>query len=405
MSPKFGSSQNRPSAYAAVMRFASRHLLLLAAPVLIALLGLSSPTAATGPTLAQLIGQKMVITMSGTSPHAALLDRIRHGEVGGIVLLGSNVSSSSQLLALTTKLQRAAANGGQPPLLIGIDQEGGEVKRIGWIPPNKTVPQMGAIGSTSVAFNQGKKTGHALHALGINTDLAPVADVPVSTSSFMYQQGRVFGFNAGETARLADAFASGLVAGGANATMKHFPGIGLAIQNTDLYVDTITASHNALKPGLWPYRTAISHDVPLIMLSNATYTAWDPDNAAGWSPYIIQTLLRDKLGFQGVTITDSLSGTGHARGVTLKSLAIKSCAAGADMILSSSSEHASDAVYHALLDAAEHGDFNQSLLQASYDRIMALKSGLSTEAAEGPDAGSAAATAMGMGPTSSYLVQ
>jgi beta-N-acetylhexosaminidase len=378
----------------------------MCAPALLALLSLSAPAAATGPTLAQLIGQKMVITMTGLSPSPALLDRIRHGEVGGIALLGSNVSSSSQLLALTTKLQKAARQGGQPPMLIAIDQEGGEVKRIGWIPPNKTVPQMGAIGSTTVAYNQGKKTGHALHALGINTDLAPVADVPVSTDSFMYQQGRVFGFNAGETANLADAFAQGLVAGGDNATMKHFPGIGLAIQNTDLYVDTINATHTQLKPGLWPYRKAIGHNVPLIMLSNATYTSWDPNNAAGWSPYIIQTLLREKLGFQGVSITDSLSGTAHARGVSLKSLAIKSCAAGADMILSSSSEHASDAVYHTLLDEAEHGAFNQTLLQASYDRILALKSGLSAEAAQTADSRvETIAYEMPMGSTPSSLRQ
>jgi beta-N-acetylhexosaminidase len=386
------------------MRFTSRRLFLFAAPVLLALFGLSSPAAATEPTLEQLIGQKMVITMSGLTPHAALLDRIRHGEVGGIALLGSNVSSSSQLLALTTKLQKAAAQGGQPPLLIAIDQEGGEVKRIGWIPPTKTVPQMGAIGSTTIAFNQGKRTGRALHALGINTDLAPVADVPVSTSSFMYQQGRVFGFNAGETAHLADAFASGLVAGGDYATMKHFPGIGLAIQNTDLYVDTITASHAALKPGLWPYRLAIGHNVPLIMLSNATYTAWDPNNAAGWSPYIIQTLLRDKLGFQGVTITDSLSGTAHARGVTLKSLAIKACAAGADMILSSSSEHASDAVYNTLLNEAEGGHFDLSLLEASYNRILALKSGLAAQAGDDQAiSGDADLVAMTAGSASSSL--
>ena len=139
------------------MRLTTRRLLLVCAPALLALLGLSAPAAASGPTLAQMIGQKMVITMSGLSPDSGLLDRIRHGEVGGIALLGSNVSSSSQLVALTTKLQKAAAKGGQPPLLIGIDQEGGSVKRIEWIPPNKTVPQMGAIGSTHRRVQPGQE--------------------------------------------------------------------------------------------------------------------------------------------------------------------------------------------------------------------------------------------------------
>jgi beta-N-acetylhexosaminidase len=363
------------------MRLTIRRLFPFAVSAVLAVAGLSAPAAASGPTLGQLIGQKMVITMSGTSPHAKLLKRIRRGEVGGIVLLGSNVRSPLQLSRLTARLQRAARDGAQPPLLIGVDQEGGSVKRISWAPPTRTVPEMGAIGSPSVAWTQGRKTGKALRKLGINTNLAPVADVPVSTDSFMYQQGRVFGFDANETALLADAFARGLVAGGGRATMKHFPGIGLAIQNTDRYVDTITATSSQLEPGLRPYRKAIEHRIPLIMLSNATYTAWDAKNAAGWSPYIVRTLLRHTLGFEGVSITDSLTGTAHARGVTAKSLASKACVAGVDMILVSGTEHASAGVYRTLLEKAKAGAFDQSRLQASYDRIMALKANLTDQAA------------------------
>jgi len=89
----------------------------------------------------------------------------------------------------------------------------------------------------------------------------------------MYQAGRTFAFSATRTARLADAFASGLESTGVVPTMKHFPGIGFATRNTDTHVVTITASRAALDPGLLPYRTAISHHIPLIMLSNATYSA------------------------------------------------------------------------------------------------------------------------------------
>src|SRR5690348_12430398 len=83
--------------YAPRMRLTPRRLALLVLTPLLALLALAAPAAATGPTLAQLIGQKMVITMSGTTPHTHLLDRIRRGEVGGIVFLGSNITSVSQL--------------------------------------------------------------------------------------------------------------------------------------------------------------------------------------------------------------------------------------------------------------------------------------------------------------------
>lgn len=330
----------------------------------------------SNPTFKQLVGQKLVITMAGHKPSAALLGRVRRGEIGGVVLLGSNITTRSALIALTRKLQRAAAAGGQPPLLIAVDQEGGSVKRVPWAPPTITVPEMGRIGSTSVARAQGARTGAALRNLGINVDLAPVADVPRSTASFMYQQGRTFSFSAKRTARLADAFASGLASSGVLATMKHFPGIGLATRNTDRYVDTITASNAALGPDLRPYRRAIGHDIPLIMLSNATYTAYDTRNAAGWSHAIAVTLLRCDLGFTGVTITDSLNGTAHARGLTVKVLAIRAAIAGTDMILMTGSEKSSSRLYATLLADARDGSIPLATLRTSYDRILALKAGL-----------------------------
>jgi beta-N-acetylhexosaminidase len=330
---------------------------------------------AARPTLAQMVGQKLVIVMAGRKPDANLLGRVRRGEIGGIVLLGSNIKTRSALISLTGKLQAAAAAGGQPRLMIAVDQEGGFVKRVSWAPPRITVPEMGRIGSSSVARAQGAKTGAALRGLGINVDFAPVADVPRSTASFMYQQGRTFSFDPALTARLADAFAAGLASEGVLATMKHFPGIGFAKKNTDLFVDTIKASRAALVPDLRPYRKAIGHDIGLIMLSNATYTAYDPGNAAGWSSAIAVTLLRHDLGFNGVTITDSLSGTAHARGLTVKALALRAAIAGTDMILMTGSEKTSRNLYATLLGDARGGSIPRATLRASYDRILALKAG------------------------------
>src|SRR4029077_19298474 len=91
--------------------------------------------------------------------------------------------------------------------------------------------------------------------------------------------------------------------------------------DTDTSVVTITASATALAPGLQPYRTAIAPGIPLIMLSKPTYSTYDPADAAGWSRAIGVTLLRDDLGYAGVTITDSLDGTGAAPGVGDKAVA------------------------------------------------------------------------------------
>src|SRR5262249_1885987 len=168
--------------------------------------------------------------------------------------------------------------------------------------------RMGALNSGTTALEQGRSTGAALQALGVNTDFAPVADVPSSTASFLYRQRRTWSFSAHTTARLAGWFALGLGHATPLATVKHFPGLGMATSDTDYFAVRITATKAALAPGLQPYRTAIADRVPLIMLSNAVYTAYDSLNAAGWSRTIGTTLLRDALGFRGATITDSLDG-------------------------------------------------------------------------------------------------
>jgi len=351
--------------------------LALAAVLTVTTLGAQQVTAAVEPTFAQLIGQKLVVRMDpGVTASANLLGRIRRGEIGGVVLFGFNITTRAAVRRLTAQLRAAAMEGGQPPLLIAVDQEGGPIKRIPWAPPTLSAPQMGRIGLASVAYAQGAATGAALRGLGINVDFAPVADVPASTASFMFRDGRTFSNSGRRTAILANAFASGLESEGVIPAMKHFPGLGYANRNTDAYVVSIGASRADLGPGLRPYRTAIANNIPLIMLSNARYTALDPHFAAGWSQAIVTTLLRDELGFRGVTITDSLEGAAYARGVSTRVLADRAARAGTDMILLTGSEASTRGVYAALLANAAAGSIPDATLRASYDRIVALKAGL-----------------------------
>jgi len=344
----------------------------LAATALLSIAPATAPASAT-PSLKHLIGQKLVVSMGGHTPSASLLDRARRGRIGGVLIHQWNFSSASELRSIASKLQQAAADGGQPPLLIAVDQEGGQVKTVSWIPPTLSPPE---IGSADTARSQGRKTGAALLDLGVNTDFAPVADVPASTSSFMYQQGRTWSFSARKTSRLANAFALGLGDKGALATMKHFPGLGFATKNTDDFVVHIGATKSQLASGLKPYRRAVANGVPLVMLSNAVYRAYDRSHAAGWSRAIGTGLLRGELGFQGVTITDSLDGAAAARGIATSPLALKAAKAGTDMLLLTGSEASSRSVFHALLDAAKAGQIPQGRLTASYDRIVALKASL-----------------------------
>jgi beta-N-acetylhexosaminidase len=349
--------------------------LVLVAALLVVVAPATQVASAGGPTLAQLIGQKLVVRMEGTTPSADLLGRIRRGEIGGVVLFGSNLTTRAALVALTAELHAAARAGGQPRFLIAVDQEGGLVKRIPWAPPTLSAPAMGRIGSALVARTQGADTGAELHALGIDIDFAPVADIATPTG-FIYRDGRTWSISAVKTAVLADAFASGLESTGVVPSMKHFPGLAFATRNTDAYAVTIRMSRLRLAPGLKPYRTAIGHHIPMIMLSNATYPAYDSVNAAGWSHAISTTLLRGGLGFKGVTITDSLTGTARARGIATSTLAFRAARAGTDMILLTGSEVSARAVFTALVTKATSGSLPRTVLQASYARIVAMKAGL-----------------------------
>ncbi|MEO5965556.1 MAG: glycoside hydrolase family 3 N-terminal domain-containing protein [Candidatus Limnocylindrales bacterium] len=333
----------------------------------------SVPTA--GPTARQLIGQKLVIRMDGTTPGASLLRRVRRGEIGGVVLFKFNVLDEAHERVVTDTLQDAARAGGQPPLLIMADQEGGEIRTLRWAPPMISASAAGAAGDTDAVRALGVDTASALRAAGVNADLAPVADV-AGPVSFMANAGRTYGSDPEVVAGMVTAFADGLRSGDVLATLKHFPGIGRVALNTDRNVQTVTASRDALERDLLPFRRAIADGVPIVMLSNATYTAWDPDHAAGWSRAIAVGLLRDELEFTGVSITDSLNGTAASRGTGPKWLAAQAARAGTDMIMMTGPEADTAAAFDDLVARAQSGWLDTSVLRASYDRILALKATL-----------------------------
>src|SRR5438045_4099962 len=114
----------------------------------------------------KLLGQRIMVGFSGTSPSAALLSSVRRGEVGSVILFASNLESRSQTLALTSALQRAARAGGNPRLLISTDQEGGQVKRLPAGPPDRSPPQMVATGNVATGSAEGHATGVLLRRWG-----------------------------------------------------------------------------------------------------------------------------------------------------------------------------------------------------------------------------------------------
>ena len=266
---------------------------------------------AATPTLSQLVGQRLVVAFKGTTASRSLRARIRAGQIGGVILFGSNIASPSQLQALTAKLQLAAHNGGQPPLLITTDQEGGLVKRIPWAPPNHSAQQLGQL-PTAQSHTAGSLTGAALRADGVNIDLAPVADVPTGPSDFIEQQQRAFSTSRFIVAKDASAFADGLEGHKVWPTLKHFPGLGRATVSTDDALVHITATAQQLGRAWLPYKVAFRQNLdPMVMLSTAVYPALDR-RAAAWSPAVIKGILRKRLGIHGCH-HHRLAGRGRAR--------------------------------------------------------------------------------------------
>ena len=342
--------------------------------------GVSGGSGTTGTTTpiavpsspAKLLGQRVMVGFSGLAAPASLLSAIRAGQVGAVILFGANVSTPAQVKALTASLQRVASAGGNPPLLIATDQEGGQVKRLQSGPPTLSPPQMVSGGPPSLAGQQGHATGAFLRGVGINMDLAPVLDVPTFGGAFIWQQGRAFSFSASKVAAYGGAFALGLQSMGVAATGKHFPGDGSAAVDTDTALDELHPTAVQLAAALTPYESLIPRGLDAVMVTTAGFRAYDPSGTpAALSGKVIGGLLRGRLRFGGVVITDSLGApTGYSE-LTAGLLAAR---AGADVLLYTDS---APGVLPALESALARGTLSRSAAVASYQRIVALKRKLS----------------------------
>ena len=335
---------------------------------------LAAGTAAgSSPALGRLVGQTLMGRMVGTTPSSSLLGRIRRGELGGIILFGDNVRSMGQVHGLVTRLQQAARAGGNPPLLIAVDQEGGFVKRLPDGPPFESPAMMGRTGAIARVRQIGRATGRYLQSVGISIDLAPVVDVPNSPSSFL--GNRTFGEDPGVVARLGTAFAQGVQQAGVAATAKHFPGLGTATGNTDENKIVVWTGKRELLRRLAPFRAAIRGGARLVMVSNAFYPALDRTGLpAVLSPVVVTGLLRQQLEFGGVVISDWLGAPGPAR---FPDASVRALDAGVDVLLLSRDEDDSAASYLQLLRAARSGALTRVTLLTANARIAHLKRWLS----------------------------
>ena len=354
--------------------------------ILVAALAVFQATASSAeparPSVREAIGQLMLVRMHGRTPSPSFLARIRLGEIGGVVLFADNYGTGGPA-HLTTTLQRAAHQGGQPPLLIAIDQEGGFVKRLPGAP--SLAPSQ--MHSAKTAEAQGFATARNLRRFGINLDLAPVLDV--GRGGFITP--RTFGSTPAQVAARGSAFAIGLAHGAISASGKHFPGLGYAALSTDASPAYVRATRAQLLADLAPFRAAIRAGIGTVMVSTAVYPSLTPRIPAADSRAIVSALLRKRLGFGGVIITDALKTPAVNRYFSTREAARRALGAGVDMVLAAGvkgdyadTDGTSNSTYGALVEATRSGRLSPAIVQSAYSRVISLKA----EIADQPGASS-----------------
>ena len=334
----------------------------------------ASAVTAPATPLSRLAGEAIVGALAAP-PSPSFLARVRAGLVGGVILTG-HWRSQAEMSSTTARLQAAACRAGAP-LLIGVDQEGGRVRRLPWAEPADSPAALGALDDPARVEQEASDAAGDLRIAGIDVDFAPVADVVSIPNSFL--GSRSFSRNPAVASKLVSAFVQGLQLNGIAATAKHFPGLGAAPANTDDRSVVVRAGAATLTRGLAPFRSAIAAGTQLVMISSASYPALDASAVpAMFSRRIVSGLLRGHLGFRGVVVTDALDAPPAAATPHAPARAI---GAGVDLLLYTG-ERASEDGYASLLADASASATLRTQLRTAVGRIDALKQWLT--AAGGP---------------------
>lgn len=336
-----------------------------------------------GLTLEQKVAQLFVVppeaitgvstaTQAGPATEAALAQY----PVGGLVYFQKNLLDSTQTKELIANSQRYVQAACGLPLFIGVDEEGGTVTRIGGNPgfavenPGN-MADVGATGDTNQARAVAANIGGYLSDLGFNLDFAPDADICGNPATDVMAL-RSFGTDPNLVGRMVAAQVEGFTNAGVLCSAKHFPGIGgLSVDSHEGAIVNEKSLDGLRAHELVPFKAAIDAGVPIIMVGHLTLPTITGDNVpASLNPAIINSILRDELGYQGLVITDSL-GMGAVEGIcTPDQAGVTAVCAGADLVLMPADF---PAAYEGLLTAVRTGDIPESRIDESVTRIVKAK--------------------------------
>lgn len=307
----------------------------------------------------------------GVTVPPGLTKRITAGRVGTVILFSRNVQSPGQLATLCGDLMAAAPP--DRPLLIAIDQEGGRVRRLR--EPWADWPAARVLGDTDdperiarVAHAMGRE----LASCGIHLDLAPVLDVHTNPDNQVIGD-RAFATSPDAVARRAAAFVAGLRSAGVAACGKHFPGHGDT--SADSHTDLPVVRHGAQRleaVELAPF-AALAPDLPAMMTAHVIYEAWDAERPSTLSKAVVQGVLRRRLGFEGLVLSDDMEMHAVADLADPEELAVQCLLAGVDLISNCHDTARQERMLGALARRAETDSAFAGRLRESAARVAAFK--------------------------------
>lgn len=331
----------------------------------------------SGMSLDQKLGQLIVVEYLGNSyANSGLQYMVTQQYIGGVLYQYVNHNFDAPdntidgLAAFSHQIQQDA----KIPLLIGTDQEGGQVNRLqvfhGDLP---SAAAMAATGKPQYAHDQGAQAAKWMMQLGINSDLAPVVDVHTVDPPVL--QDRMFGRTPQTVATYAGAYLDGLQENEVAGCLKHFPGLGAVTSDPHTGLPTINRSLADLKKiDLAPYQMMISKNHPaMIMDTDVVMPAIDPTLPAELSPKAVEGILRGYLGYDGVVITDGLYMHGISERWSLSQAAVLAIAAGNDLVEGPYTTSQVAAVITAFKQALKSGQISESRVDQAVARILLMK--------------------------------
>lgn len=323
------------------------------------------------------IGQLLLIGLPGLHVDGPTRELLKTIEPGGVLLSSHNIESAQQVVELTSAIRSIL----KVPPLVAVDQEGGHVDRLRNIYSQMpSADLLRASGDASIADLLGEITAEALRALGFNIDFAPVLDIAVDDSVENGLKGRYLGSSAAQVIRLAGAYLEGLQRGGVIGTGKHFPGLGASRVDSHAALPTVDRTRDEIiRQDLLPYVelfSKINARLNAIIIGHAHYPAFNGPAAlpASLSKNIVSTLLRDELGFKGLSITDDIEMGAVTSTRDVTEAAVMAVEAGNDIVMALGPPERAVAAWQAMVQAARDGRITKAHVSRAFDHIARVKS-------------------------------